>query len=227
MSHQDMEDSAPDDETPTTDRWRNPPRFHSRDAERETAHTLSLLEPHLDGCASVLDIGCGSAYVAWQLAAVAGREVHAVDVADFRRVPLPNFALFDGLHLPYPDGRFDLVVFSFVLHHVPDVYKPLLLAEARRVARRRVVVLEDTPETWLDRCFSWGHGEWFRRKVGNRVPFGFLSAAQWKRLFTVLRMEPTHIQPLSRWCRSALQPFARTVFVLDATPALSPARGRS
>lgn len=205
------------------------PAFHSRDAEQETRHTLSLLEPHLVGCGSVLDVGCGAGYVAWQLAARARLEVHAVDVGDFRRVRIAKFALFDGLHLPFADKQFDLVVFSFVLHHVPDVFKPLLLAEAARVARRRVVVLEDTPETWLDRCFSWGHGEWFRRKVGNRVPFGFLSAAQWKGLFSVLRMEPTHVERLSRWCRSALQPFARTVFVLDPTRAtpLSPMPRRS
>lgn len=204
--------------------------FHSRDAQRETTHTLSLIAPHLAGCRSVLDVGCGAGYVAWQLAGRDGLEVHAVDVADLRRVPLASFSLFDGLHLPFADKRFDLVVFSFVLHHVPDVFKPLLLAEAARVGRRRVVVLEDTPETWLDRCLSWGHGQWFRRKVGSGVPFGFLSAAEWKRLFGVLRLEPTHVQHLSRWCRSALQPFARTVFVLDTTRAaspLSPMLGRS
>jgi ubiquinone/menaquinone biosynthesis C-methylase UbiE len=192
-----------------------PVAYHSRTAARETAHTLSLLEPHLAGARSLLDVGCGSGYVAWQLGQRLPGEVHAVDVGDFRRVPLPNFAPFDGRRLPYPDGRFDLVLFSFVLHHVPDVSKPQLLAEARRVARRTLVVLEDTPRGPLDRLVSWCHGQRFRRRIGSKERFGFLTDAEWTRLFAELDMRPTHVQRLSRWCRSPLQPFARSLFVVD------------
>ena len=193
------------------------PGFHSRTAEKETAHTLSLLEPHLDGVGSVLDVGCGSGYVAWQLGQRFAGEVHAVDIGDFRRVPVANFAPFDGRRLPYPDGRFDLVLFSFVLHHVPDVFKPLLLAEARRVARRKLVVLEDTPRGPLDRLASWCHGHRFRRSIQSDERFGFLTDSEWTRLFGELDLRPTHVQRLSRWCRSPLQPFARSLFVMEVT----------
>jgi ubiquinone/menaquinone biosynthesis C-methylase UbiE len=190
-------------------RW----RFHSRTVEKETHHTLSLLAPHLGAGQAVLDVGCGAGYVAWQLAERLRCDVQAVDVGDFRRVPVGRFSVFDGLRLPFPDRCFDAVLLSFVLHHMPDVYKPFLLAEARRVSRGKVLVLEDTPRNPLDRLFSWWHGERFRQRVGSRESFGFLSGAEWTRLFGRMGFDAQHV-PLSRWCRSVLQPFARSFFVL-------------
>jgi SAM-dependent methyltransferase len=190
-------------------------QYPSRIVEKETRHTRSLIEPHLKECRSVLDVGCGAGYVAWELARTFSGEVATVDIADFRRVPTPRFSVFDGITLPFDDDSFDLVAFSFVLHHVADVFKPLLLAEARRVARRTIFVLEDTPVTLVDRVVSWRHGESFRRSIRSRESFGFLDRDAWVRLFRLLRLQPTYIRPLSRWCRSIFQPYARSVFVLD------------
>ena len=195
------------------------PRFHSRTAAQETAHTLSLLTPHLEGARSVLDIGCGSGYVAWQLGLSFPGEVGAVDIGDFRRVPTPSFSLFDGLRLPFADGRFDVVLFSFVLHHVADVDKPLLLAEGRRVARRKLVILEDTPAGLFDRLSNFWHGSRFRRRIGSRERFGFLTREEWLRLFSRLGLHPFAVVPLSRWCRSIWQPFSRSLFVLETNSA--------
>jgi ubiquinone/menaquinone biosynthesis C-methylase UbiE len=192
--------------------------FHSRTVEKETEHTLSLVAPELGLRSSVLDVGCGAGYVAWQLVERFGCDVQAVDVGDFRRVPLAGFSLFDGLRLPFPDGRFEVVLLSFVLHHMPDVYKPFLLAEARRVSRGKVLVLEDTPRNPIDRLFSWWHGRRFRRRVGSREAFGFLDGAEWTRLFGRMGFQAQHV-PLSRWCRSLLQPFARSFFVLTVSDA--------
>jgi len=190
--------------------------YPSRTVEKETLHTVSLIEPTLKGCRSVLDVGCGAGYVTRELERRFGGEVWAVDIGDFRQARTPRFSLYDGIRLPFEDGRFDVVVFSFVLHHVPDVFKPLLLAEARRVARRCVFVLEDTPVTLFDRLVSWRHGRRFRRKINSDESFGFLDAPGWVRLFRLLHLPPTQVRPLSRWCRSIVQPFARTAFVLDA-----------
>jgi SAM-dependent methyltransferase len=189
--------------------------YPSRTIAKETHHTVSLIEPHLAGCQSVLDVGCGSGYVARELEQRFDGEVWTVDIGDYRRAPTRRFAVFDGIRLPFADQQFDLVIFSFVLHHVPDVFKPLLLAEARRVARRQIFVLEDTPTTLLDRLVSWHHGRSFRRKINSAESFGFLDARGWVRLFRLLRLRPSRVDPLSRWCRSIAQPYARTVFVLD------------
>jgi len=194
------------------------PHFHSRTAAQETAHTLSLLLPRLGGGDSILDVGCGTGYVAWQLGRSLSGEIAAVDIGDFRRVPTPAFSLFDGLRLPFADGRFDVVLFSFVLHHVPDVDKPLLLSEGRRVARRHVVILEDTPTGLFDRLSNFCHGSRFRRRIGSRERFGFLTREEWVRLFGRLGFFPREVVPLSRWCRSIWQPFSRSLFVLDSQP---------
>jgi len=189
--------------------------YPSRTVEKETHHTVSLIEPHLTDCRSVLDVGCGSGYVARALEERFAGEVWTVDIGDFRRAPTARFSVFDGIRLPFEDQRFDLVIFSFVLHHVPDVFKPLLLAEARRVARRSIFVLEDTPATLFDRFVSWRHGRSFRRKINSAESFGFLDTPGWVRLFRLLHLPPRHVNPLSRWCRSFAQPYARTAFVLD------------
>jgi SAM-dependent methyltransferase len=189
--------------------------YSSKVVEKETRHTLSLLEPQLRGCRSFLDVGCGAGYVARDLAASFEGEIGTVDFTDCRSAETPGFSVFDGIHLPFADDRFDLVALSFVLHHVPDVLKPLLLAEARRVARQRIFVLEDTPVTLLDRLVSWRHGRRFRRKIGSREHFGFLTTEEWVRLFGLLDLRPVEVRPLSRWCRDYAQPFARTAFVID------------
>jgi ubiquinone/menaquinone biosynthesis C-methylase UbiE len=190
--------------------------FGSKVVARETHHTVALLEPHLADASSILDVGCGDGLVAWSLARRFRGEVATVDIGDFRRVPTPGFHVYDGVHLPFPDGRFDVVNVAFVLHHVPDVVKPLLLSEIRRVARRKIVILEDTPATWIDRAFAWWHGTTYRRKIRSRARFGFLRRDEWERLFPLLGLEPLQVQSLSRFCRARTQPFARTLFVLQS-----------
>src|SRR4051812_11408903 len=129
-------------------------RYHSQTVKKETLHTVSLVAPHVDRGMSVLDVGCGEGYVAAELAARGVPEVHGVDICDIRRTDALPFSLYDGRRLPFPDGRFDLVMLNFVLHHVPDPLKIDLVREALRVARAKVFILEDTPTTPLDRLVS-------------------------------------------------------------------------
>jgi len=181
----------------------------------ETQHTVSLILPHLAGMSSLLDVGCGSGWVADRLAQQTSLAISTVDIGDYRAVATPDFHVFDGVRLPFPDKSIDVGLFSFVLHHVPDELKPLLIAEAKRVCRRRILVIEDTPSTWFDRWASQRHGESFRRKIRSHERFGFLDRDQWMRLFSLLDLRAIKADRLSRWCRSIWQPFARTAFVLD------------
>ncbi len=181
----------------------------------ETEHTVSLILPHLAGLSSLLDVGCGSGWVAARLEERSSLAISTVDIGDFRSVPTPDFHVFDGVRLPFADKSIDAVLFSFVLHHVPDELKPLLIAEAKRVCRKRILVIEDTPAFWFDRWASQRHGESFRRKIRSRERFGFLDREQWIRLFSLLGLRAIRAEKLSRWCRSIWQPFARTAFVLD------------
>src|SRR5947209_3066344 len=100
----------------------------SRPVRHDVRHTLSLIAPQLQPDDAVLDIGCGAAYVT---AAIAATHVDTwgIDIVDARRADLARFALYDGETIGFPDGRFDVVVLAFVLHHVPNEIKPRLLAE--------------------------------------------------------------------------------------------------
>ncbi len=181
----------------------------------ETRHTVSLILPYLTEVSSLVDVGCGSGWVAARLAERGSLALSTVDIGDFRAVATPDFHVFDGVRLPFPDKSCDAALFSFVLHHVPDELKPLLITEAKRVCRKRILVIEDTPASWFDRWASQRHGECFRRKIRSRERFGFLDRDQWMRLFSLLGLRAIRAERLSRWCRSFWQPFARSVFVLE------------
>jgi ubiquinone/menaquinone biosynthesis C-methylase UbiE len=194
-----------------------PVRFRSRTVEKETLHTVSLALAHVARGAAVLDVGCGEGYVLDELAR-RGVEAHGVDIVDLRRLRSCPFRLYDGQSIPYPDASFDLVMLSFVLHHVPDEGKLGLLREAIRVSRAKILVVEDTPSSAVDRLASRRHGHAYRRKIGSTAGFGFLTRGEWRWLFRGLGFEP-ELTPLSRFCRSVLQPFSRTAFLLRR-PAL-------
>ena len=192
-----------------------PIRYHSQTVRKETLHTVSLVAPHLDRGMAVLDVGCGEGYVGEELAVRGVREVWGVDILDLRRDKRgdAHFRLYDGQRLPFPDDAFDLVTLNFVLHHVPDDKKIRLVREALRVTRGKVFILEDTPTTAFDRFVSQRHGDAYRRKIDSDAPFGFLTPGQWRWLFRGMGLEPES-RELSRFCRSVLQPFARTAFTL-------------
>jgi len=180
---------------------------------KETVHTVSLVMPHIGPGLSVLDVGCGEGWVAEELVRRGVGDIALVDVVDVRRRPALPFTLYDGVHLPFPDARFDVAMLNFVLHHVPDERKVALLREALRVARRTVFILEDTTVTPLDRFVSRRHGEAYRRKIASDAPFGFLTRSEWAWLFRGMGVQ-AESRPLGRFCRSVLQPFARAAFVL-------------
>ena len=198
-----------------------PVRYRNSTIKKETFHTVSLLMPHVTPEASVLDIGCGEGYVLDELIARGVTNVQGADIVDIRRNKDYPFRLYDGQTLPFSDRSFDVVVLSFVLHHVPNERKTALIEEALRVSRAKVVIVEDTPSTVFDRLMNRRHGEAYRRKIGSTAAFGFLTAGEWRWLFRDMGLEP-EARPLSRFCRSILQPFARTAFVLRKARALVP-----
>lgn len=97
--------------------------------------------PHLPPGGRVVDIGCGTGHNGRALEARLGLSVRGVDVVDLGVLgPAPT--LFDGKRLPFEDGAFDAGLLLFVLQYPDD--PAALLAEAARVARGPVVVLQST-----------------------------------------------------------------------------------
>jgi SAM-dependent methyltransferase len=91
---------------------------------------------------TILDVGCGTGAVLAHLAKVNfGEHYYALDISQYaisivnRRSDIPKLVeakVFDGLHIPYDNKKFDLAILSHVVEHVIDPVP--LLREVARVA---------------------------------------------------------------------------------------------
>ena len=88
----------------------------------------------------LLDLGCGPASMWEHWAALPSlRSLVGVDLSPGmvdearRRFPDGDFRVARAHSLPFPDGSFDVVVASAVLHHIPPTHLPGALAEIDRV----------------------------------------------------------------------------------------------
>jgi ubiquinone/menaquinone biosynthesis C-methylase UbiE len=192
------------------------PKFSSRNMRKVTNQTLSLLAECLRDGDGIIDIGCGNGYALWQIEERCNcSEVVGTDIVDIRRAPVPEFFLYDGRHIPVEDNRFDIAMLNFVLHHLPNDEKGALIEEARRVSKRCLFILEDTPMNSMDRFFSRRHGEAYRDYIGNDgVGFGFYTKEEWEQLFEEMGFKVETSRRLGRFSRQWKQPYARSVFIL-------------
>jgi ubiquinone/menaquinone biosynthesis C-methylase UbiE len=127
--------------------------FHGDPARLRAPERVARLEVHrvvaisLEGlaAASVLDVGTGTGMFAEAFASQ-GLQVTGVDLnpemieAAGKLVPGARFQEAAAERLPFADGSFDLVFLGHVLHESDEPARAL--AEAKRVAVRRVVILE-------------------------------------------------------------------------------------
>lgn len=136
-----------------------------------------MLRGYVHDGQSVLDIGCGTAYLTECIGEMYGAEVTGVDVQDIRAVQVP-FRLFDGTSLPFADQSFDHVILSFTLHHCHTPQD--LIEECFRVARSTVMAFEDLPEGPVGRMLVALHVEAFRLQYRLKERGGdYRSALQW------------------------------------------------
>ncbi|HYX41379.1 MAG TPA: class I SAM-dependent methyltransferase [Pyrinomonadaceae bacterium] len=164
--------------------------------------------------ARVLDVGCGSGFIAHHLSALLGTKVVGLDVMERTSAPI-EYLRYDGTHFPVPDASFDAVLLCYVLHHAQDFRA--VLDEVRRVLRDDglVVVYEDIPRGLWDRLICWTHDLRWRRRTGRCV---FRLTPEWRRLFAAFGFEIITERPLSRW-RNIGHPVCRWFYVLRSNGA--------
>jgi len=137
-----------------------------------------MLAGHLDRGESILDVGCGTGYLANRLADLYGVDPTGVDIRDARALPIA-FSSYDGTSLPFPDNSFDHIVLSYVLHHADD---PLALArECHRIARSSVIVFEELPYSRPGKLLLTFHVALFARyySIGRPGSAAYHSALAW------------------------------------------------
>jgi SAM-dependent methyltransferase len=128
---------------------------------------------------TVVDVGCGDG----QLTAMIGRqrpdsEFSGLDVLRRPKTAVP-VQLFDGSTIPLGNKSADVVLFVDVLHHTNDPM--VLLREARRVARRAIVIKDHTMDGFLA-----GPTLRFMDRIGNArhgvaLPYNYWTSEQWDR----------------------------------------------
>jgi SAM-dependent methyltransferase len=100
----------------------------------------------------VLDVGCGTGGYSVAIAAATGASVTGLDesepfVARAREQPGPvEFVVGDAARLPFPDGSFDRVLFSLVLHQTGDPGAAVREGARVLVPGGRVLVRTIAPE---------------------------------------------------------------------------------
>ena len=121
-------------------------RAHRFVIQRETDLTPGSLVAVLDAVEgqSVLEVGCGNGFLADQFSKhrlnrrVVGCDI-VVDEDVIARYPHVEFVEASANKLPFDDHSFDCVASTHVLEHVQNI--GLAMAELRRVAKKRVVVV--------------------------------------------------------------------------------------
>jgi SAM-dependent methyltransferase len=118
---------------------------------------LHHLSHHVStGPVAILDVGTGSADLPLAITRWARRHgraatITAVDVhpqiagVASRRTTgeaAVRVAVADGLHLPFPEGAFDVALLSLTLHHFDGAGQLRILTELARVVRCRIIVGE-------------------------------------------------------------------------------------
>jgi ubiquinone/menaquinone biosynthesis C-methylase UbiE len=164
----------------------------------------------------LLDYGAGTGLVSRWLAARAGVRPTLADLVDYgnRRREFPFLRLEDPFHVPADDRSFDAVILLFALHHNPYEAQGKVIAEAARLADRRLIVLEDTPMSRVDHAFNVFWDRVLNLRHGVPTPCTFRTAREWLDVFQEHDLEAVHVETYRpKW--PTLMTYHHTLFVLE------------
>jgi len=167
---------------------------------RRVTALASAIAPLLPKSARVLDVGCGDGLLDKSLLDLRpDLRIEGVDVLVRPTTPIP-IRQFDGLHLPFATGEFDVAMAIDVFHHAADAEG--LMQEMKRAARGSLVIkdhlLHGLPSELILRAMDWVGNS----RHGVRLPFSYWSEAEWRRAWDRCGVRPVsllrdlHLYPL-------------------------------
>lgn len=120
-------------------------------AEWRITEKLREITPHLRQTDHVLDIGSGNGVLCRALRK-RNYQITALDIDNLSFFEDVEPIIYDGVNMPFEDDCFDVALLITVLHHAPVPEQ--VLAEARRVAKR-VIVIEEIYSGPLNRLLTY------------------------------------------------------------------------
>jgi SAM-dependent methyltransferase len=177
----------------------------------------SRIAPWLSRGETMLDLGAGTGFISRWLLDRTGVRPTLTDVVDYgnRARSLPFVVQEDPLRVPVEDGSFDVVMMLFVFHHMERYEdQDRLLDEAVRIARRRLVVMEDTPVTRADLAWNKAWDRLLNWRHGVPTPFTFRSPGAWLDAFKDHDLSIAHAETF-RPLIPSLKTYPHSLFVLD------------
>jgi len=160
-------------------------RVYRRLQRERASRIVDTFEDFVRGETNYLSVGDGDGSISVVVRNRLGLKVRGLDV----HVDLPQrdtsvpLDTYDGSRMPYDDNSFDVVSAIFVLHHCNDVDQ--VLSEMVRVARKKVVILEDIYRNALERRIVCAMDYIENRAISAdmNIPFNFRSAQEWEQAF--------------------------------------------
>jgi SAM-dependent methyltransferase len=169
---------------------------HTRRVRVLTEHLAKMIPPG----SKVLDVGTGDGWLARLLAdRCEGVTMHGIDTLVRPDAHIPVIG-FDGSNIPHADGSYEVVMMIDVLHHTSDPM--VLLAEARRVASRHVLIKDHFCNSNFDRKILRFMDRVSNMKHGVVLTYNYQSAAQWEQHWQAIGSRVD-----GQICRLGLYPF--------------------
>jgi ubiquinone/menaquinone biosynthesis C-methylase UbiE len=176
---------------------------------------------------SLLDVGSGNGELAAAVTRLSGVKPTLCDVRRFGKVDMPFLVQADPLSIPAESQSFDVVTLCFVLHHIADPKsQETLLHDALRVARERVILLEDTPVGSFERAANVAWDWVLNAPRGVPTPFTFRSAEAWRTVLSTSGFKVTEVETF-RGAWPTLWMYRHSLLVADRSPAARTNTSRS
>lgn len=163
--------------------------------------------PKKFGPIKILDFGSGSGALSLALKNNMKCEVVPLDFKDVHEYGNKPI-LYDGYNIPFKDNQFDVVICIFVLHHIPHQMK--IIDELKRVTKKRLLIMEDCNNTFVDKLLTFVHGY----SSYGKCKKCFHSKDEWTKIFEKKKLKVKKIISVPR-LMLPIYPVARSLFVLD------------
>lgn len=150
--------------------------------DRRAESFVDLFKDYIPTNSRVLDIGGGWGFYVEPLKRARNCDVTVLDIVEpaFHKAPVVTYG---GERIPFADGTFDASLLITMLHHVQAPEK--ILAEARRVTRRFVIVIEDLYRSTAGRWWTVLRDSLYNFEfVGH--PRNFRDREEWRQCFQKL-----------------------------------------